>query len=175
MADLRNIITEEDPLLHQPCQEVRRFNDSLHQLLDDMKYTMYEANGVGLAAPQVGVAKRVIVVDDRENGFMELVNPRILRMKGREEGVEFCLSVPERGGLVDRATEVRIAAQDRQGGPVELIAKGYLARVFQHEIDHLEGRLFTDVMIREVSREEAEAEEEAPPRRVLARSKNKRG
>lgn len=168
MADLRKIIMEDDPQLHQPSVTVRRFGESLHRLLDDMRATMYHENGVGLAAPQVGVNKCVVVVDDRENGFFELVNPRIVEAKGATEAVEYCLSVPGRGGVVRRAKEIRVEAQDRYGAPLRLRASDMLARVFQHEIDHLDGRLFTDVMLREV-RDDARAEPEK--RRVTARRK----
>jgi len=170
MADIRKIVTEEDPQLHQPCVEVKRFGETLHRLLDDMKETMYHANGVGLAAPQIGINKKIIVVDDRENGFFEMVNPRIVESRGRAEGVEFCLSVPNRGGVVARATHVKIYAQDRDGYEICVNADGFLARVFQHEIDHLSGTLFTDVMLREVREEE---DEDRPKRRrVRASRKN---
>lgn len=165
MADIRKIVTEEDPQLHRPSIEVRRFNDSLHRLLDDMRVTMYQANGCGLAAPQVGVNKRVIVVDDQENGYYELINPKIVAASGATEGVEYCLSVPNRGGRVRRAKEVRIEAQDRFGKPVTVRASDFHARVFQHEIDHLDGLLFTDVMSEEVR----EREEGSAPRRVVAK------
>ncbi|MBQ6808499.1 MAG: peptide deformylase [Firmicutes bacterium] len=150
MAEIREIITEEDPLLHQEAMEVRRFNSSLHSLLDDMKVTMYKANGVGLAAPQVGISKRVIVVDDGENGFFEMVNPVITQRDGSAIATEYCLSVPDRGGRVQRSTKIKVKAQDRFGNPFQLSASGMLARIFQHEIDHLEGKLFTDVMLEEV-------------------------
>lgn len=150
MAEIREIITEEDPLLHQEAMEVRRFNNVLHTLLDDMKVTMYKANGVGLAAPQVGISKRIIVVDDGENGFFEMVNPVITQRSGSDEAVEYCLSVPDRGGRVIRSTKVKVQAQDRFGNPFQVSASGLLARILQHEIDHLEGKLFTDVMIEEV-------------------------
>ena len=142
MAEIRKIITEEDPLLREQSVEVHRFGSSLHKLLDDMKVTMYHADGVGLAAPQVGILKQVVVIDDREHDYIELVNPVITEMKGSIQSTEFCLSVPDRGGRVKRARQ--------------------LAIIFQHEIDHLHGILFTDVMSEEVSREQAlrEAEED---------------
>ena len=150
MADLRKIVTEEDPQLHQPSVEVLRFGESLHRLLEDMRETLYQENGVGLAAPQIGINKQIVVVDDRENGFFELVNPKVVEHSGRAEGVEYCLSVPGRGGLVARFTHVKIQAQDRFGKPVAIEADGFLARIFQHEIDHLDGILFTDVMLEEI-------------------------
>lgn len=166
MADVRTIITEEDPQLHQPSVEVLRFGGALHRLLDDMKETLYHANGVGLAAPQVGINKRIIVVDDRESGFFEMVNPRIVESRGRMEGVEYCLSVPGRGGMVPRFTWVKIYAQDRHGHEICVIAEHYLARIFQHEIDHLNGTLFTDIMS-----EEVREEDEPKKRRVQAHRK----
>ncbi len=150
MAEYRNIITEEDPLLHQPAATVVRFNGSLHKLLDDMRVTLYKADGVGLAAPQVGISKRVIVVDDGETGFIEMVNPVITERSGAKDGVEFCLSVPGRGGHVTRATKVTVRYQDRNGNPFSVTATDLKARIFQHEIDHLDGRLFTDIMTAEV-------------------------
>jgi peptide deformylase len=154
MAEIRKIITEEDPLLHEKSVEVKRFDGSLHKLLDDMKLTMYQADGVGLAAPQVGILKQIAVVDDREHGFIELINPRIMARFGHVESIEFCLSVPDRGGKVMRASDINVCAQDRFGKPFTINAKGKQAIVFQHEIDHLHGILFTDIMIAEISKDE---------------------
>ena len=155
MAEIRKIVTEEDPLLHEKSVEVRRFGSSLHKLLDDMKVTMYSADGVGLAAPQVGILKQVVVIDDRENGYIELVNPQIIESKGSVMSTEFCLSVPDRGGKVKRARNIKVVAQDRNGQTLQYKVSGQLAIIFQHEIDHLHGILFTDIMTREISREEA--------------------
>ena len=155
MAEIRKIVTEEDPLLHEKSVEVRRFGASLHKLLDDMKVTMYSADGVGLAAPQVGILKQVVVIDDRENGYIELVNPQIIESKGSVMSTEFCLSVPNRGGKVKRARNIKVVAQDRNGQTLQYKVSGQLAIIFQHEIDHLHGILFTDIMTREISREEA--------------------
>lgn len=161
MADVRKIITEEDPLLHEKSVPVQRFGGSLHKLLDDMRLTMYQAEGVGLAAPQVGILKQVVVIDDRENGYIELVNPQIIERKGSIESAEFCLSVPDRGGKVKRSRVIRVNAQDRAGKPFSVKCTERLAIIFQHEIDHLNGILFTDIMSEEVSREQALAEEAA--------------
>ena len=151
MSEIREIVMEGDPLLRQQSQEVRRFGSALHRLLDDMKATMYHANGCGLAAPQVGVSKRLIVVDDfDELGFMELVNPVIVQAEGRTEAVEHCLSVADRGGLMIRAEKIRVTYQNRDGEARELSAEGQMARILQHEIDHLDGKLFVDVMVEEV-------------------------
>lgn len=160
MAQFRTIITDEDPLLHEKSVEVKRFEGSLHKLIDDMKVTMYQANGVGLAAPQVGILKKVIVVDDQEHEYLELVNPRIIDCSGELESTEFCLSVPDRGGKVIRADKLTVEAQDRFGNPFTYNVSGQLAIIFQHEIDHLHGILFTDIMIREISKDEARTESE---------------
>ena len=165
MAGYRNIVTEEDPQLRQPSVEVRRFGDSLHNLMDDMRITLYHNNGVGLAAPQVGVNKRVIVVDDRESPYVEMVNPRIVESSGCEEDVEACLSVPDKAGWVRRATKIKVEYQDRFGKEHSLTAKDYLARVLQHEIDHLEGILYVDVM----------TEEYVPEKEEKGRSKKAKG
>ena len=154
MAQVRQIVLEGDPILRRQAAEVRRFNPVLHKILDDMKYTMYDAGGVGLAAPQIGISKRAIVVDDREHGFLELVNPTVTFRQGEEEAVEYCLSVPRCGGVVKRAAKIRLEYQDRYGEKHELEAEGFFARVFQHEIDHLFGRLFVDIMTEEVRDEE---------------------
>ena len=156
MAGYRNIVTDGDPLLRQPCAQVLRFGDTLRNLMDDMRITLYHSNGVGLAAPQVGVSKRVIVVDDREAPFVEMVNPRIVESSGCEEDVEACLSVPDRAGWVRRATKIKVEYQDRFGKNHTLKASGYQARVHQHEIDHLDGVLFTDIMTEEYVPEQDE-------------------
>ena len=168
MAGYRNIITDEDPLLRQPCVQVQRFGTTLHNLMDDMRVTLYHSNGVGLAAPQVGVSKRVIVADDRENPYVEMVNPRIIESSGCEEDVEACLSVPDRAGWVRRATKIKVAYQDRFGKEHTLKASGYQARVLQHEIDHLDGILYTDVMTEEYvpEKDEKGREKKVKPRKV---------
>lgn len=166
MPGYRNIVTDEDPQLRQPSVEVQRFGATLHNLMDDMRITLYHSNGVGLAAPQVGVNKRVIVADDRESPYVEMVNPRIIESSGCEEDVEACLSVPERAGWVRRATSIKVVYQDRFGQEHTMKAGGYLARILQHEIDHLEGVLFTDVMTEEYLPEQ---DEKGRTKRVKAR------
>ncbi len=156
MAQVRTIITDKDPLLHQKSEQVRRFGATLHKLLDDMKETMYDADGVGLAAPQVGILKQAVVIDDREEEFIELVNPQIIERSGVIESTEFCLSVPSCGGRVKRANKITVTAQDRYGNAFTLKASGQRAIIFQHEIDHLHGILFTDIMSERVSRYEDE-------------------
>ena len=143
------LIKEGDPILREKAVEVRRFNKNLHDLLDGMLETMRENKGVGIAAPQVGISKRVVVMEI-EDEIYELVNPMIISKKGRETDVEGCLSVPGRHGKVARATRVTVKAQDRDGNPFELEGKKALARCVQHECDHLDGILFIDIMQEEV-------------------------
>jgi len=143
---IRLIVKHPEPLLRERAKEVTKFNANLHKLLDDMAETMYDANGVGLAAPQVGVLKRVFVVDaDEEHGLIELVNPEIVSMEGEQFGPEGCLSIPGLQGDVRRATKVVIKGQDRYGNPVQYEGTELLARAFQHELDHLNGVLFIDL------------------------------
>jgi len=142
----------DEAVLRQPAARVREFGPELHRLLDDMLETMRQAPGVGLAAPQIGVGQRITVVeypddeDDPENTMRvyELVNPEIIKMKGSEVGQEGCLSIPGIAADVDRRTQVVLKAQDRHGKEFRLKAYDWLARIFQHEIDHLQGVLMTD-------------------------------
>lgn len=143
---IRLIVKHPDPVLRERAKEVTKFNASLHKLLDDMAETMYDADGVGLAAPQVGILKRVFVVDaDEEHGLLELVNPEIVSREGEQFGAEGCLSIPGLQGDVKRANKVVIKAQDRYGNPVQYEGTELLARAFQHELDHLNGVLFLDL------------------------------
>ncbi len=148
MASYR-IVQIGDNILRQKAAQVRRFNDNLHNLLDNMTITLKEADGVGLAAPQVGVSKQVVVINGT-NGIIELVNPVLVRAEGREEDEEGCLSVPDRQGYVPRATYVEVKAQDRNGKEIIVKGEGLIARCMQHEIDHLHGILFIDRMTREI-------------------------
>ncbi|WPX09751.1 peptide deformylase [Anaerocellum danielii] len=152
---LRKIRTYEDEVLRKKSKVVEKFDQRLCQLLDDMKDTMYEANGIGLAAPQVGVLKRAVVIDIGE-GTIELVNPQIEHSEGSAVDVEGCLSVPNVWGEVERPQKVIVKAQDRFGNEFRLEADGLLARAVCHEIDHLDGILFVDKVIRFVSEEEIE-------------------
>jgi len=143
---IRIIVKDPDPVLREVAKEVTKFTPNLHKLLKDMAETMYDAEGVGLAAPQVGISKRVIVVDvGDETGLIEMVNPVIVSSEGEQLGAEGCLSIPHLNGDVKRADHIKVAGQDRDGNPIELEASGFLARAFQHEIDHLNGVLFTDL------------------------------
>lgn len=135
-----------DPTLREKSQEVTKFNDSLAKLLTNMADTMYDADGVGLAAPQIGVLKRVVVIDIGE-GLLELVNPQIVEQEGEEVAVEGCLSIPGRQGNVRRASKVKVKYQDRHGNEQWVEGEGLLARALQHEIDHLDGILYVDKLV----------------------------
>lgn len=145
-AAVRNIVKLGDPILREHAEEVKRFNTNLQQLLDDMAKTMREDDGCGLAAPQVGISKRIIIVDAGE-GVREFINPVILEASGSEIKEEGCLSVPDRTGFVERATKLKVQAQDRNGELFACEAEGMFARIIQHEIDHLNGRLFIDILV----------------------------
>lgn len=132
-----------DPVLKEKSAPVEKITRKIKQLLDDMAETMYAADGVGLAAPQVGVSERIIVLDIGE-GLIELINPAITAAEGCETGSEGCLSVPGMYGEVERYSSVTVEGMDRTGKKIRLAADGLLARVLQHEIDHLEGVLFLD-------------------------------
>lgn len=149
------IVEIGDEILKEKAKVVPKITPNIIKLLDNMAQTMYRAKGVGLAAPQVGVSKRVIVVDAGE-GLLELINPEILSSAGKETDTEACLSIPGIIGDVTRAASVKVKALDRHGREQVLKAKGFLARVLQHEIDHLEGILFIDraVNVRKMERKE---------------------
>ena len=151
MAVFKIIRYGEDEVLREKAKPVTNINDGVHRLLDNLRDTMYNNKGVGLAAPQIGVLKRVIVVDAGE-GFYELVNPEILEASGKETDVEGCLSIPGLVGEVERAARVVVRGLDRHGAEVKVEAAGFFARALQHEIDHLDGILFIDraVKIRKV-------------------------
>jgi peptide deformylase len=143
---IRLIVKDPDPVLRERAKEVTKFNSSLHKLLKDMAETMYDAEGVGLAAPQIAILKRVIVVDvGDENGLIEMVNPEMIEQEGEQLGPEGCLSIPGQSGDVRRAQRIKVRGQDRDGKFFEVEATDFLARAFQHEIDHLNGVLFTDI------------------------------
>ena len=157
---LRNIMTKGDPVLNKKCRTVTEFNPRLHQLLDDMADTLLKAQGVGLAAPQVGILKRAVLVietnvaPDEDEYIIELINPEIIEQSGTQTGPEGCLSVPDEFGLVTRPMNVKVRAQDRFGEWFEVEGTGLTARCFAHEIDHLEGILFTSKCERMLSPEE---------------------
>lgn len=152
---LRNIITVGDPILRKVSRKVEKFDDKLGQLLDDMAETMYKAPGVGLAAVQVGILRRVVTIDVGD-GLMELVNPEIIEREGEQESVEGCLSVPGESGVVIRPETVKVQAQNRHGEWMVFKAHGYKATCVCHELDHLEGVLYTDKMIRRPTKADLE-------------------
>lgn len=147
---IRNIVKVGDDILRKKSRKVEKFDARLAQLLDDMKDTLYKSEGVGLAAVQVGVLRRVVVVDCGD-GYIELVNPEITKTEGEQCEVEGCLSVPGRNGITRRPMKVTVKAQDRNGNLCVYQGEGLKARCFCHELDHLDGILFTDNMIEEVS------------------------
>ena len=153
----RRIVEIGDEKLRKHAKKVEKFDLRLRILLKDMADTMYKANGVGLAAPQVGILRRVVVVDIGE-GLIELVNPVITDAQGEQSGPEGCLSVPGRQGLVIRPEKVTVKAQNARGEDVEYHAEGFLARAFCHELDHLDGIVYTEVMERFLTEEELEQE-----------------
>ncbi|MBQ9943455.1 MAG: peptide deformylase [Clostridia bacterium] len=152
---IRKIITLGNETLRKVSNPIKKFDLRLWLLLRDMAETMYDANGVGLAAPQVGILRRVVVIDVGE-GIIELVNPEIIATEGEQAGPEGCLSVPGRQGYVRRPNKVTVRAFDRKGKPFEITGEGLLARAFCHEIDHLDGRVYVDVMDHEIFQDEEE-------------------
>lgn len=155
---IRNIRKYGDEILRKKAKKVEKFDERLSQLLDDMAETMYQANGVGLAAPQVGILKRAVVIDVGE-GLVELINPVIVEQEGEQVEVEGCLSVPDVLGEVKRPKMVRVEAQDRMGNKIELSGEDLMARAICHEVDHLDGVLFVDKVIRFVDKEEKKGRE----------------
>ena len=156
---LRKILTDKEPALHKVCKPVTSFDRKLHKLLDDMRETLEEAQGVGLAAPQVGILRRVVIVDTGEE-ILELVNPTLIETDGEQEGPEGCLSVPGRYGLVKRPYYAKVRAQDRYGEWFEAEGEELIGRCFCHELDHLDGILYPQVMERFLTEEELESDEE---------------
>ena len=162
---LRKIVEQGDECLTKVCRPVTEFNSRLHELLDDMVETLADANGAGLAAPQVGVLRRVCIVMDEDSGeYIELINPEIVAQSGEQTGLEGCLSVPGKWGIVTRPDHVRVRAQDRDGQWFEVEGEELTARAFCHEIEHLDGHLYTEHIDHFLSEEELraylEAEEE---------------
>lgn len=154
---LRKILNVRESALHKTCKSVTNFDDRLHRLLDDMKETLADAGGVGLAAPQVGILRRVVLVDNGEE-VLELVNPELVETSGEQEGPEGCLSLPGKYGLVKRPMYAKVRAQDRNGNWFETDGEGLTARCFCHELDHLDGIVYTEVMERFLTDEELEAD-----------------
>ena len=141
---LRRIALQGEECLAKVCRPVTEFNGRLHTLLDDMKDTLLDSGGVGLAAPQVGVLRRVCVVMNEDDEIIELINPEIIKTEGEQTGLEGCLSVPGKYGVVTRPNVVRVRAQDRDGIFFDVVDEGLTARCFCHEIEHLDGHLFVE-------------------------------
>lgn len=158
MAIRKIVKLGEDEVLRKRSRKVEKFDKRLEQLLDDMADTMYEADGAGLAAPQVGILKRCVVIDVGE-GLIELINPEILSAEGTQMCIEGCLSVPGRRGRVERPEKVIVHAQDRKGRHIELEGDGFLANAICHELDHLDGIIYVDKMLEDVTDQYAEDNE----------------
>ena len=156
---LRRILTDKEPALHKTCKEVVNFDAKLHKLLDDMHETLEDSGGVGLAAPQVGILRRVVLVDVGDE-ILELINPELLETDGEQVGPEGCLSVPGKYGLVKRPYWAKVRAQDRNGDWYEAEGEEIIARCFCHELDHLDGIVYTEVMDRFLTEEELEYDED---------------
>ena len=157
---LRTIVKKGDPILNKKCRVVTEYNERLHTLIDDMKETLADADGAGLAAPQVGVMRRVCIVIGNDGEMIELVNPEIIAQKGEQNGLEGCLSVPGMWGYVKRPEWVRVRAYDRNGKEFEVEGTGMTARCFCHELAHLDGHLYTELTDRLYTTEELDELEE---------------
>ena len=154
---LRKIVLQGDDCLKKVCRQVTDFNARLHTLLDDMTETLIDSGGVGLAAPQVGILRRLCVVMNEDDEVIELINPEIIATEGEQTGLEGCLSVPGKYGVVTRPYVVRVRAQDRNGAFFEVEDEALTARCFCHEIEHLDGHLFIEHTDHLLSEEELEA------------------
>ncbi|MCR5441700.1 MAG: peptide deformylase [Lachnospiraceae bacterium] len=157
---LRNIRKFGDPVLNKVCIEVKEMTDRNKQLIDDMFETMYDANGVGLAAPQVGVLKRIVVIDTTGEDPLVLINPRITEQDGEQTGYEGCLSLPGKTGIVTRPNHVKAVALDRDMNPIEIEGEGLLARAICHELEHLDGHLYTEKLEGELMDTESLADDD---------------
>ena len=141
---VREVREMGDPILNKTCKEVKEMNERTLELIDDMFDTMYETNGVGLAAPQVGILKRIVVIDTTGEDLYVLINPRIMETSGEQTGYEGCLSVPGKTGIVTRPNYVKVRALDENMEPFELEGTELLARAICHELDHLDGHLYVE-------------------------------
>ena len=153
---LRNVVVEGDEILRKKCREVSEITDRIKLTLEDMLETMREEMGVGIAAPQIGVMRRMFIAEPEPDRTYFMINPEILEMDGEQTGAEGCLSVPGKYGKVERPTEVTVRATDRDGNEYEITGEGLLARALCHEIDHLDGILYTDKVIRMLGADEVE-------------------
>ena len=154
---IRTILTEGEPALTKKCHPVTKFDGKLADLLDDLKETLARANGLGLAAPQVGILRRAVIVVDGDDQMLELVNPEIVDQKWEQDGLEGCLSVPGKWGYVKRPEWVKVKAQDRTGQWFEVEGTGITARCFCHELAHLDGHLYVELTDRLYTGEELDA------------------
>ena len=160
---IRNIRLMGDPILEKTCKEVKEMTPRTRELIDDMIDTMYDANGVGLAAPQVGVLKRIVVIDVTGEDLIVLVNPRIMETSGEQTGGEGCLSLPGKSGTVTRPNYVKVKGYDRDMQPIEVEGTELLARAICHEVDHLDGHMYVEKVegeLTDVAEEEYEEEYE---------------
>lgn len=157
---LRNIREFGDPVLNKVCIEVKEMTERNKQLIDDMFETMYDANGVGLAAPQVGVLKRIVVIDTTGEDPLVLINPKIIEQDGEQTGYEGCLSLPGKTGIVSRPNHVKAVALDREMNPIEVEGEGLLARAICHELEHLDGHLYTEKLEGELMDTESLADDD---------------
>ena len=139
---IKKILQKDDPVLHKVCHPVTNFDQKLANLLDDMTATLKDAQGLGLAAPQIGILRRVCIVLNDQEEYLELVNPEIVSQEGEQEGFEGCLSLTGMYGIVERPMKVKVKAQDRNGNEFEVEDQGMVARCFCHEIDHLDGHMY---------------------------------
>ena len=169
---IRQILTDRDPALHKKCHPVTQFDDKLAKLIDDLRETLIDAGGAGLAAPQVGILRRVVVLYGPDEEVVELVNPELTEQEGEQDGLEACLSLPGQWGYVKRPMMVRVKAQDRKGNWFETGGQEMVARCFCHEIEHLDGHLFSEHVDRLYNNEELERimeEEGEPPKKQKRR------
>lgn len=174
---IRQILSSQDPALHKKCHPVTKFDEKLSVLLDDMKETLTSANGAGLAAPQIGILRRIVVVIDEDDHILELVNPEIVSQEGEQNGFEGCLSVPGYFGLIKRPMKVKVRAQNRSGDWFEIEGEDLVARCFCHETEHLDGHVFTELTDRLYTSEEVDqilAEEQKKAQKALKDQKNQK-
>lgn len=154
---IREILTQGDPALNKVCHPVTKFDEKLADLMDDLKETLARANGLGLAAPQVGILRRAVVVVTADGEMLELINPEIIAQKGEQDGLEGCLSVPGKWGYVKRPQWVRVKAQDRSGNWFEVEGAEVVARCFCHELGHLDGHLYVELVDKLYTNEDLDA------------------
>ena len=151
---LRKILTDKDPALHKVCKPMVNFDNRLFKLLEDMKETLHKADGCGLAAPQVGVLRRIVLVEVEKGQLYELINPEIIAREGSQNELEGCLSLPGEWGITERPAKVTVRAMNRDGEIYEVSGEGLMARALCHELDHLDGVLYKDNAIHMLTKEE---------------------